>query len=57
MSEDFTYVWLLPLLEKPLGKGAQELPLAIKALEEKCILPGDIALQPLVVTALTSHAD
>ncbi len=57
MSEDFTYVWLLPLLEKPLGEGAQELPRAIKALGEKCILPGDIALQPLVVTALTSHSD
>lgn len=57
MSGDFTYVWLLPLLEKPLGQGTQELPRAIKALGEKCILPGDIALQPLVVTALTSHSD
>ncbi len=57
MSEDFTYVWLLPLLEKPLEEGAQELPGAIKALGERCTLPADIALQPLVVTALTSHSD
>lgn len=57
MSEDFTYVWLLPLLEKPLEEAAQELPRAVKALGEKYTLPADIALQPLVITGLTSHSD
>ncbi|TLP60053.1 MULTISPECIES: hypothetical protein [Pseudomonas] len=57
MSENFTYVWLLPLLEKPLEEAAQQLPHAVKALSEKCTLPANIALQPLVVTALTSHSD
>ncbi|MGY3295631.1 hypothetical protein ACVWY1_000049 [Pseudomonas sp. TE6288] len=57
MKEAFTYVWLLPLLEKPLEQAAQQLPRALKALGEKYILPADITLHPLVVTALMSHSD
>lgn len=57
MKEEFTYVWLLPLLEKPLEQAAQQLPRAVKTLEEKYILPDDITLQPLVITALMSHSD
>lgn len=57
MNEEFSYVWLLPLLEKPLKTATLELPDAIKALNEKYSLPADIALQPLVITALSSHSE
>lgn len=57
MSDEFTYVWLLPLLEKPEREAAQELTRSVKILGEKYTLPSNIALQPLVVTALTSHSD
>ncbi|WP_339505094.1 hypothetical protein [Pseudomonas sp. RL_105y_Pfl2_101] len=57
MNEEFSYVWLLPLLEKPVETAALDLPDAIRALREKYTLPADIALQPLVVTALRSHSE
>ncbi|MCQ3032650.1 hypothetical protein NLO88_18525 [Pseudomonas syringae] len=57
MNEDFSYVWLLPLLEKPFETAALDLPDAITALSKKYTLPTDIALQPLVITALTSHSE
>lgn len=57
MSEDFSYVWLLPLLEKPFEMAALDLPGKTRALGKKYTLPTEIALQPLVVTALTSHSE
>jgi hypothetical protein len=57
MSDEFTYIRLLPLLESPLSEAAQELISAAKAPGDKYTPPSDIALQPLVVTALTSHSD
>ncbi|NWD45373.1 hypothetical protein [Pseudomonas yamanorum] len=57
MIEEFSYVWLLPLLEKPLETAALDFPDAVRALGEKHTLPADIALQPLVITALTSHPE
>lgn len=56
MIEEFSYVWLLPLLEKPLETAALDLPAAVRALSEYT-LPADITLQPLVITALTSHSE
>lgn len=53
----FSYVWLLPLLEKPFATAALDLPEAVSALSEKYTLPTGIALQPLVITALTSDSD
>jgi hypothetical protein len=57
MNEEFSYVWLLPLLEKPFETAALDLPDAVGALSEKYTLPAGIALQPLVITALTSHSE
>ena len=57
MNEEFSYVWLLPLLEKPFETAALDLPDAVRALSKKYTLPADIALQPLVITALTSHSE
>ncbi|MGN2409359.1 hypothetical protein ACTACD_26745 [Pseudomonas syringae] len=57
MNEEFSYVWLLPLLEKPFETAALDLPDAVGALSEKYTLPAGIALQPLVMTALTSHSE
>lgn len=57
MSEEFSYVWLLPLLEKPFETAALDLPGALKALSKKYTLPCDVTLQPLVITALTSHSE
>ncbi|TWC06432.1 MULTISPECIES: hypothetical protein [unclassified Pseudomonas] len=56
MSDEFSYVWLLPLLEKPFEVAALDLPDAVKTLGIKYTLPTEIALQPLVVTALASHS-
>ncbi|TVT85882.1 hypothetical protein [Pseudomonas sp. H3(2019)] len=57
MNEEFSYVWLLPLLEKPFETAALDLPDAVRALSKKYTLPADIVLQPLVITALTSHSE
>lgn len=57
MNEEFSYVWLLPLLEKPFETAALDLPDAASALSKKYTIPADIALQPLVITALTSHSE
>lgn len=57
MNEEFSYVWLLPLLEKPFETAALDLTDAVRALSEKYTLPADIALKPLVITALTSHSE
>jgi hypothetical protein len=57
MIEEFSYVWLLPLLEKPLETAALDLSDAVRALGEKHTLPADIALQPLLIIALTSHSE
>jgi hypothetical protein len=57
MNEEFSYVWLLPLLEKPFETAALDLPDAVKTLGKKYTLPADIALQPLVITALMSHSE
>jgi len=57
MSEEFSYVWLLPLLEKPFEVAERDLPDAASTLRKKYTLPAEIALQPLVVTALTSHSE
>ncbi|WP_416362956.1 hypothetical protein [Pseudomonas sp. NFX183] len=57
MNEEFSYVWLLPLLEKPFEMAVLDLPDAVSVLSKKYTLPTDIALQPLVITALTSHSE
>lgn len=57
MNEELSYVWLLPLLEKPFETAALDLPDAASALSKKYTLPADIALHPLVITALTSHSE
>ncbi|WPN25366.1 hypothetical protein [Pseudomonas marginalis] len=57
MNEELSYVWLLPLLEKPFETAALDLPDTASALSKKYTLPADIALQPLVITALTSHSE
>jgi hypothetical protein len=57
MKDEFSYVWLLPLLEKPFQTAALDLPDAVKALSEKYALAAEITLQPLVITALTSHSE
>ncbi|MFK8399676.1 hypothetical protein M2D07_014310 [Pseudomonas sp. BGr12] len=57
MSDDFSYVWLLPLLEKPFEAAAIDLPEAARSLQEKHTLPAKVELQRLVLTALTSHSD
>ncbi|MFK3602424.1 MAG: hypothetical protein WBM22_26025 [Pseudomonas fluorescens] len=57
MNEEFSYVWLLPLLEKPFETAALDLHDAVRALSKKYMLPADIALQPLVITALMSHSE
>lgn len=57
MNEEFSYVWLLPLLEKPFETAALDLPDTVGVLSGKYTLPAGIALQPLVITALTSHSE
>lgn len=57
MNDEFSYVWLLPLLEKPFETAALDLPDAVRALGKKYTLPTEIALQPLVITALTSQSE
>lgn len=57
MSNAFSYVWLLPLLEKPYEAVALDLPGAIGALRIKRALPTEIALRQLLVTALESHSE
>jgi hypothetical protein len=57
MNEEFSYVWLLPLLEKPFETAALDLPDAVSALSEKYTLPADVAFQPLVILALMSHSE
>jgi len=57
MSDEFSYVWLLPLLEKPFEAAAIELPDAVRILQKKYTLPTEISLQPLVLTALVSHSE
>lgn len=57
MSNEFSYVWLFPLLEKPFEAAAIELPDAVRILQKKYTLPAEISLQPLVLTALVSHSE
>lgn len=57
MNEEFSYVWLLPLLEKPFETAVLDLPDAVSALSERYTLPADVAFQPLLITALTSHSE
>ncbi|WP_226501845.1 hypothetical protein [Pseudomonas sp. MWU16-30322] len=57
MSNEFSYVWLLPLLEKPFEAAAIDLPDSVKILQKKHTLPAQISLQQLVLTALASHSE
>ncbi|MCB2254171.1 hypothetical protein KTQ74_19845 [Pseudomonas chlororaphis] len=57
MSNVFSSVWLLPLLEKPYEAVALNLPDAIRALRIERALPTEIALRQLLVTALESHSE
>ncbi|WP_246226477.1 hypothetical protein [Pseudomonas atagonensis] len=57
MTLRFSYVWLLPLLEKPYDAVKLDLPAAIAALKIKSALPVDISLRQLLVTALESDSE
>lgn len=57
MNEEFSYVCVLPLLEKPFEIAALDLPNIASTLGKRYTLPADLALQPLVITALASHSE
>lgn len=57
MTLSFSYVWLLPLLEKPYEAVKLDLPVAVSALEIKGSLPAEISLHQLLVTALESDSE
>src|SRR5450830_153879 len=57
MTLRFSYVWLLPLLEKPYQSVKLDLSAALSALEIKRPLPVEISLHELLVTALESDSE
>ena len=57
VNDEFSYVCLLPLLEKPFETAALDLPDAVRTLSKKYRLTTEVTLQPLVVTALASHSE
>jgi len=56
MTLSFSYVWLLPLLEKPYESVKLDLSAALSALEIKRSLPAEISLREVLVTALESDS-
>jgi len=57
MSLRFSYVWLLPLLEKSYGTVKQNLSVAVSTLGIKSSIPEEISLSQLLVTALESDSE
>ncbi len=57
MNEEFSDVWLLPLLEKPFETAVLDFPQTLGAFSEKYTLPAAITLQSVVIIALTSHSE
>ncbi|GAB7529183.1 hypothetical protein PS3A_15920 [Pseudomonas sp. 3A(2025)] len=57
MTLHFSYVWLLPLLEKPYDAVKLDLPVALSALKIKSALPAKVSLRQVLVTALESDSD
>lgn len=57
MSQHFSYVWLLPLLESPYEPVATNLPGALAGLGIEHPLPEPIDLRQLLLTALESDSE
>ncbi|NBF10812.1 hypothetical protein [Pseudomonas sp. Fl4BN1] len=57
MTQPFSYVWLLPLLERPHESVTADLDNAIAALNIAPPLPEPIALREVLLTALGSDSE
>lgn len=54
MTREFSYVWLLPLLERPWARVMADLPGAVAELKIDAPLPEPLSLRELLLTALGS---